>query len=335
MANKAAVSIIIPVYNVEKYLARCLDSVLSQTFKDFEVICINDGSPDSCARILEDYAKKDRRVKIITQQNQGQAAARNKGLALARGEFIYFVDSDDFIHPQLLEIALYFIKNNNADWVTFKYDKAAHKASKKVKEGAVFTYNPPLYKNIENIPCRITENPLLLFKKNFTYKMTCYVWARLYRKDLLKGISFLPGNSFEDDPFILAVCAKRPKTVLLDEPLYYYIDNPRSVTNRTRVQVLPRHIEDYHKALLYIYEKYKKAPRADFNFVAANIAAKKLRQQYAKIKTADKANRAELYKAFKKELKDLVKKGFVPFSLNPRNLFYWFKYRKLIRGGQK
>ena len=102
------ISVIIPVYNVERFLARTLDSVLNQTFQELEIICVNDGSPDNCASILESYAQKDKRIKVITQENQGLSVARNNGFAQATGDYIYFLDSDDVIHPRCLETAYYF-----------------------------------------------------------------------------------------------------------------------------------------------------------------------------------------------------------------------------------
>ncbi|MGI2120105.1 glycosyltransferase family 2 protein [Shewanella oncorhynchi] len=92
------ISIIIPVYKVERFLARCLDSVLAQTYSDFEIICVNDGSPDNCGVILAEYEKNDNRIKVINQVNQGLSVARNTGLDFARGNYICFVDSDDAIH---------------------------------------------------------------------------------------------------------------------------------------------------------------------------------------------------------------------------------------------
>lgn len=318
MDSRPEISIIIPVYKVEKYLARCLDSVLAQTFTDFEVICVNDGSPDNSAKILEDYAQKDARVKILAQQNQGQAAARNNGLRHAQGEYIYFLDSDDCIHPQLLEIAYRFITKYNAGWVTFKHDTAAR-------------INPPLYKNIDSIPFKITDNPLFLYKKNLSYKMTFYLWERLYKKELLQDIKFLPGNAFEDDPFILAICAKRPKTVLLKEPLYYYVDNSEGVSNKSKKDVLPKHIKDYHEGILYVLGRYLSAPKEYIDFLAVNIIAKKFRIQYNKIKKTDKKKQPELWKVFTEELIDLDKKNLLRFSLSPRNLFYWIQYQRLIK----
>ena len=114
------VSIIVPVYKVEKYLRRCLDSILSQTFDDFEVICVNDGSPDNSIDILNEYASRDNRFCVVEQENQGLSMARNNGKKLARGEYIYFLDSDDYIHPQLLEVSYYLAQKYDADLVNFE-----------------------------------------------------------------------------------------------------------------------------------------------------------------------------------------------------------------------
>ena len=117
------ISIIIPCYNVEKYLRRCLDSVLSQTFCDWEAICVDDGSPDECGKILDQYAQNDSRFKIIHQENKGASVARNNGLAEAKGDWICFVDSDDIIHPQMLEIVYNKAISNNVDMVHYKYQE--------------------------------------------------------------------------------------------------------------------------------------------------------------------------------------------------------------------
>ena len=97
------ISVIVPVYRAEAYLHACIDSILSQTFSDFELILVDDGSPDNCGAICDDYAARDSRVRVIHQENQGQAAARNRALAVARGDWVCFVDSDDTVHPQMLE----------------------------------------------------------------------------------------------------------------------------------------------------------------------------------------------------------------------------------------
>lgn len=108
-------SIIVPVYKVEKYLPRCIDSILAQTFGDFELILIDDGSPDGCGHICDEYARKDKRIVVIHQKNMGVSAARNAGLDIARGRYIGFVDSDDWIEPQMYEVMMDAIRENGAD----------------------------------------------------------------------------------------------------------------------------------------------------------------------------------------------------------------------------
>lgn len=111
------ISVIIPIYNVEKYLKRCIDSVLAQTFQDFECILVDDGSPDRCGEICEEYKQKDSRIKVIHQENQGLGSARNSGLAIATGEFVCFIDSDDWIEPNYLKIMEEHTRAYNVDIV--------------------------------------------------------------------------------------------------------------------------------------------------------------------------------------------------------------------------
>ena len=118
-----AISIIIPIYNVEKYLKRCLESVQNQTFADWEAICVNDGSPDNCHQILTEFAAKDARFKIVNKENGGLSDARNAGMQVATGEYILYLDSDDFIHPQTMEIAYAMAKRDKSDIVSFTYDR--------------------------------------------------------------------------------------------------------------------------------------------------------------------------------------------------------------------
>ena len=109
------ISVIIPVYNVEKYLQKCLESIVNQTFCDWELIAVNDGSSDKNSDILRQYAEYDTRIKVINQQNSGVSAARNAGLDVAKGDFVCFIDSDDYVHPQMLELLLNAAEKENAD----------------------------------------------------------------------------------------------------------------------------------------------------------------------------------------------------------------------------
>lgn len=116
---KNIVSVIIPVYKTEKFLKRCLDSILAQTYRDFEAILIDDGSPDRCGTICDAYAAKDKRLRVIHQTNQGLSAARNAGLNICRGEYIAFVDSDDYVAPEFLQVTIEKLRNARADMVVF------------------------------------------------------------------------------------------------------------------------------------------------------------------------------------------------------------------------
>ena len=172
------ISVIVPVYKVEKYLERCIDSILAQTFNDFEVICVNDGSPDKCGKILEKYAKKDKRIKVITQKNQGSSQARNNGMKKAKGKYIYFLDSDDYIHPQLLEICYEFATKNKAELVSFRSIEVFDMNKSEVAY-PVFEMNKIKY--------LITSNPLYFRKKN-GYRIAVNVWTKFYKKDLIKNL---------------------------------------------------------------------------------------------------------------------------------------------------
>ena len=117
------ISIIIPMYNVEKYLRRCLDSVQNQTFSDFQAICVDDGSPDNSGEIAEEYAARDKRFVVVHKENGGLSDARNAGMPYATGEYIMFLDSDDFIHPQTMEFAYALAQKNGTDIVSWYKDK--------------------------------------------------------------------------------------------------------------------------------------------------------------------------------------------------------------------
>ena len=257
------ISVIIPVYNVEKYLNECLDSVLAQTFKDFEVICVNDGSTDNSPEILRQYADKDQRVKIVTQSNQGLSMARNNGLKEACGRYVYFVDSDDAIHPQCLEIAYSLAEKQQADLVCFSYIKM----KEKIPDTGAF--------DISKLKSKTTCSPLqYCFGKK--YKIRFNVWTKFYRRKLLNGLEFIPKIHFEDYPHTFAVMARKPKTVIIDEPLYFYRINENSISHQ---KSSPQQIKDYHTGISSVYEIYK-APelKKEFAFLRRKLIPNLLKQ---------------------------------------------------------
>lgn len=234
-----AISVVVPVYNVEKYLRRCLNSILNQTFTDWEAVFINDGSQDNSLDILKEYANKDSRIKIIDKNNTGMSDARNKGLEVVSGEYVLFVDSDDFIHPQTMEITYYLAQRDKSDVVTFTYDRLYRPQLMVRYKLGLDTDNviPVRLKqkyDLSKIKTLVTEN-VFDYATEKTHNMFnpkrkwlvkhCQVWKNLYRKDFIKGITFIKGILFEDFPWWSEVLLRNPKVTLTRLPLYFYFPN--------------------------------------------------------------------------------------------------------------
>ena len=211
----ALVSIIVPVYNVEKYLARCLDSCLNQTFTDIEILCVNDGSPDKSLDILEHYKKFDSRIKIINKTNGGLSSARNVGVKEATGEYILFVDSDDYISSVVVEKTYNNAKTNNSDVVVFDYiSGGVDTASQKTINRSQFLTE------YENKPFNSEDLGFDGFK--FSPVTT---WSKLYRKDLIENIPFCEGIIYEDCPFWAEVYLSAKRITYVPLAMYYYLIN--------------------------------------------------------------------------------------------------------------
>ena len=211
------ISVIVPVYNVEKYLHECVDSVLAQTFTDFELILVNDGSQDNSGAICDEYASKDERITIIHQNNQGQAAARNAGVAIAKGEWIHFVDSDDLIHPQMLEI-LYGAVDENTQISSCDLYKD-------------FVCPEDFYskKKCEFKKYLVNENFLIRFMKSeeHFYWIVC---AKLIKKEIIKKHPFTSGRIYEDSAVAFKWINEAKFVNITDEQLYFYRFNTNSTT---------------------------------------------------------------------------------------------------------
>ena len=211
----AMISIIIPVYNVEKYLSRCLDTVLAQSFEgDLEIICVNDGSTDASPEILQAYAKFDQRIRIINKENGGLSSARNVGISAANGEYILFVDSDDWISTNTVEVLYKNAVENNSDVVLFGYVKANSDLSPKTFMGVPECQQFGVF-NADSVP----ESMLKLFPVS--------VWSKFYKADFLEGnnITFYENIIYEDVPFWAEVFTQAKAISYVNEPLYFYREN--------------------------------------------------------------------------------------------------------------
>ena len=209
------VSIIIPIYNVEKYLRKCVDSVICQTYKNLEIILVDDGSPDSCPEICDSYVDLDSRIKVIHKQNGGLSDARNTGIDMSSGEYITFVDSDDYIENDMIEILISTLEENHCDISTCN--------NLIVHSDNIVTIAPE--QNITRILA--TENALenLFYKKDISVMAT----AKLYKKSLFKSIRFPIGKLNEDLATTYKLIAISKKIAVNSAKKYYYLQRHDSI----------------------------------------------------------------------------------------------------------
>ena len=209
------ISIIIPVYNVDKYLPKCLDSVISQTYKHLEIIIIDDGSTDNSGIICDEYALRDNRIIVIHQPNRGLSAARNSGLDIAKGVYVMFVDSDDYVEPSFCEKPLRIAIREQVDIVSFGYFKIGNKSTK-VKT----TNKPRTVQASEAIKLLITLDDVI----------HGFVWNKLYKRALFEQIRFPVGRTFEDQGVNYLLFHSAKNIFISEESLYYYYRREKSIS---------------------------------------------------------------------------------------------------------
>lgn len=214
---------IIPVYNVEKYLRRCLDSVIAQTYQKLEIICVDDGSIDDSGKICDQYAVRDARIKVIHQENQGLSAARNRGLDAAEGEYIAFVDSDDYILEDMYKKMLDKLLNYNVDLCVCQWQYEFSDGRQVVKRKNI---DPTIYGRKASL-----EFARFLYMGNYENGVVVAAWNKLYRRALLDKIRF-EGRIHEDEAFCGRIMAKNISVYVMEEQFYVYAQNGDSLTNK-------------------------------------------------------------------------------------------------------
>ena len=217
------ISVIIPVYNVEKYLHRCLDSVIAQTYQNLEIICVDDGSIDDSGKICDQYAVRDARIKVIHQENQGPSAARNRGLDATEGEYIAFVDSDDYILEDMYKKMLDKLLNYNVDLCVCQWQYEFSDGRQVVKKKNI---DPTIYGRKTSL-----EFARFLYRGNYENGVVVAAWNKLYRRALLDTIHF-EGRIHEDDAFNGRIMAKNISVYVMEEQFYVYAQNGDSLTNK-------------------------------------------------------------------------------------------------------
>ena len=212
------ISVIVPVYKVEQYLDKCVESIVNQTYKNLEIILVDDGSPDSCPQMCDEWARKDSRIKVLHKENGGLSDARNAGIAIATGQYIAFVDSDDWIDKCMYENFMQCIEATGSDIVCCGIMRVVD--DEKVEHSRRFKGAGESFSAQEAI------RELILNRK-----IQQVVWNKLYRKDLLRGILFECGKTNEDEFWTYQIVGNSKSVTVLDYEGYFYLQRAGSIMN--------------------------------------------------------------------------------------------------------
>lgn len=269
MGEKGLLSVIVPVYKVELYLRRCIDSIRKQTYQNLQIILVDDGSPDNCGTICDEYTKLDSRIIAVHQENEGLSGARNNGLLFAKGEYIAFVDSDDWLAPTMYETLIKMMEGQNLDMA-----RCSVIGSDGMHEDRI-------------LPHAHIANQLVtgrdVFELYFTEFLCKVVWNAVYRRDIVMGI-LSPSGCHSQDNYVSGRYLYRTKRMMItDECLYYYYKNPTSTTHGGHKRFLDICIcteklrddlvrEEHMKDTSYIERLNRKLARELFHFVRVSDA---------------------------------------------------------------
>lgn len=229
------VSIIIPIYNVEKYLTRCINSVLKQSYSNLEIILVDDGSPDNCGMICDEFAQRDNRIRVIHKQNGGLSSARNAGLEICKGEYILFLDSDDWIKNNTVECALKHIHASKADILAFSCYVVNEK---KVEDDYSIIH--------VNVNCS-EKNEAVYLLENFRDKWDKFLivaWNKLYKRKVFRNVRFIEGVFHEDEYIITEILKNANSVFSIDVPLYYYYLSENSIMRSNNKGMYEKKIAD-------------------------------------------------------------------------------------------
>lgn len=304
-------SIIVPIYNVEKYLPRCIDSLINQNYKDIEILLINDGSTDNCRTICESYAVKDNRITVVNKKNGGLSSARNYGLDIATGDYIFFVDSDDYVEPTFCSKAIKAFYENNADIIVLGFNTVSEKL-KATKHCASHTITLSKYQALRGL----VEDGYI----------NCFAWNKAYKASLFKDIRFPEGFTFEDVGTIHKLIIQSKGITVIPDVVYNYMVNSNSLSSKWWHS--EKKIEDY--------------------FIQRNIQKKAILQEYKQLENLcycqtaigallgityfPKGKNNQEYLAFLNQNRPIIKKAPFPYNLLYNTYYFSNKIgKKLVR----
>jgi len=318
------VSVIIPVYNAEKYLSKCIESIINQTYKNIEIILINDGSTDNSSNICDAYISKDNRIKVIHKQNEGVSTARNLGIEEAKGEYISFVDSDDWLVPDAYERIMHCISKYNVDVVMFEY--------------FVDNYNGnEIHKTYPKLNGLMNREKAI---KTTISSVNRFVWSKVFSRKIFGGLKFDTTIHFgEDTLFSAYVIDKANKIYYMSRPLYHYFQSENSATRLAFNPKMFTGVEAYRQLVEICNLKYPSiieiAQSAYKNLILNTSIILLDNSNYPNFKML----KGELLKKFRKGLPTLLlsrkvsnrmKFKFAVGYLSPRLLYFFRKLKSNI-----
>lgn len=231
LEDSKMISVIVPIFNVQKYLNKCIDSICNQTYKDLEIILVDDGSIDDSGKICDEYAHKDSRIKVIHKSNGGLSDARNKGLDVASGEFVAFVDGDDYIHPDMYANLLRVMNDSKADIVCCDYKKVAENEmiSADCSKGEYTSYRE------KDIIRQIWEDNV----------KTVVQWNKLYKAEIFSKLRYPIGRYHEDSFIIHHILQKCKIYTVVNQELYYYVQRSDSIMSNFKMKRVEDAVDAY------------------------------------------------------------------------------------------
>lgn len=333
MNNNQLISIIVPVYKVEPYLEKCIQSIINQTYKNIEIILVNDASPDNCGNICDEYALKDSRIKVIHKEyNTGLSDTRNIGISRAIGEYIGFVDSDDYVNETMYENMYKLLIEKDADVCICNFYNV---------EGDKFSIKNPKKGIREYSKIEILKEILI------DREIQSYAWNKLYKRTLFNNIKYPIGKKYEDIGTTFYLLEKCNKVVVSDEPEYYYLNRSDSIVNTTDEQTIMDYIDIINDRYDYIQKKYSDLKKYNIYCLAKILITayadrfrlksiegkndKKIHDLYNKVKSIMKEYESEVIELFNEE----QKMQLYTLLYNPELYYYMIKNDKNIDNTQK
>lgn len=286
------ISIIVPVYNVEKYLDKCINSIVSQTYKNLEIVLVDDESHDNCPEICDKWSEKDKRIKVIHKKNGGVSSARNEGLKNATGSIIGFVDSDDYVEPDMIMNLYNNYVKFGADISVCSYNDEY--LNGKIKPGKRFNEKIKVIEKKEAI-----EN--LILEQNISN----HLWNKIYNRNLFEGIFFPDGKKMEDLSIMYLLFEKSNRIVIDNYVGYHYLQHNGSIMGNINRELIGNYEQAVFKRNGYLLEKY---PEFESVLNVDNLKTYKLLHYYAMIGGYDDLLHSDKFKHYYKKYKECYPK---------------------------